>query len=322
MPQKHLRDAHAHRTLIVGGERVQPGKYPYFVSINGECGGSLIAPDVVLTAGHCQPKRTIERNFTDDELDYVRVGVVARNPDDYDDDFVVTEEVFAVLDSKRHYRFKRYGDDEFKYDYSLILLNGTAFHPTLSINRNEEFLDNAVQVTAMGLGDTHPDRPSKSTWLREVNLTVVPNDDCEQTHGRGISYEGRIGKSHLCTFVPHKDSCAWDSGSPIIIHHSGRHLLVGMVSWGIECADRTFPAVNSRISVALDWIDETVCDWSSNPPTEFGCEPTITIGRAGSWNVPYRGRADFAFFVVLCAMAAVGSRFFWRPRREDYEQLK
>lgn len=321
MSAKNLRSGH-HRGLIVGGERVVPGKYPYFVSINGDCGGSLIAPDIVLTAGHCQPKRTIERNYTDDELDYVRVGVVARNPDHYDDDFVLAEETFAVLESTRHSRFRRYGDDEFKYDYSLVRLNGTSMHPTLSLNRNEELLDNIVQVTAMGLGDTDPDRPSKSNWLREVNLTVVPNDECEQAHGRGISYEGRIGKSHLCTFAPNKDSCAWDSGSPIIIHHSGRHFLVGMVSWGIQCADDVFPAVNSRVSVALDWIDETVCDWSSNPPVEFGCEPTIVIGTVGSWNPPFIGKADFAYFVVLCVMAVLGSRFLRRRRHEVYEQLK
>ena len=35
---------------IVGGNQVSsPDDYPYFVDVNG-CGGSLIAPDVVLTA--------------------------------------------------------------------------------------------------------------------------------------------------------------------------------------------------------------------------------------------------------------------------------
>lgn len=312
---------HGRRNLIVGGDLVRPGQYPYYVSINGECGGSLIAPDIVLTAGHCKPMRTIARNYTHD-LDYVRVGIVARNPELYDDDLVLAEETFTVLEAKRHSRFKRYGDDEFKYDYSLIRLNGTAFHPTLSLNRDEVLLNNIDQVTVMGLGDTHPDRPSRSNWLREVNLTVVPNDECEQTRGRGISYEGRIGKSHLCTFAHHKDSCAWDSGSPIIIRHDGKHLLVGMVSWGIECADSIFPAVNSRVSVALDWIDETVCAWSANPPAEFGCEPTISIGSFGTWSPPFMANVDFVFLVILCAMAAVGSRLLWRPRREDYEQLK
>lgn len=45
---------------IVGGQEVQPhGKYPYAVALssfgNVKCGGSLIAPNVVLTAAHCSP---------------------------------------------------------------------------------------------------------------------------------------------------------------------------------------------------------------------------------------------------------------------------
>ena len=39
---------------IIGGGIAPEDEYPWFYSANG-CGGSLIAPDIVLSAAHCQP---------------------------------------------------------------------------------------------------------------------------------------------------------------------------------------------------------------------------------------------------------------------------
>lgn len=45
-------------TRIVGGDDVEMGRYPYFVSLVDssdahQCGGSLIAPNLVLTSASC-----------------------------------------------------------------------------------------------------------------------------------------------------------------------------------------------------------------------------------------------------------------------------
>ena len=53
-------------TPVVGGSQVPAGKWPDAVAVlgtSGTCTGTLVAPDVVLTAGHCA------------DIDPVRVAV-------------------------------------------------------------------------------------------------------------------------------------------------------------------------------------------------------------------------------------------------------
>jgi secreted trypsin-like serine protease len=191
------------------------------------------------------------------------------------------------------------------------------------------------QLTALGLGWTRPDEPSKANWLHQVNLTWIDNDVCANATDGEDSYQGRIDASHICTFEPGKDSCAYDSGSPMIVTTTNKNkkdgldhyqdYLVAQVSWGMECADEVFPAVNARLSTVLDWIDETVCAWSVDPPADFGCYPTTTVdNNAGPWNfsIPFMGNADFVYIIVACLFAACGSRMYWRRRRHNYEALK
>src|SRR3954451_11682068 len=47
--------AGAHRPVleVVGGEEAAPGRFPWVVRLSMGCGGALVAPRVVLTAGHC-----------------------------------------------------------------------------------------------------------------------------------------------------------------------------------------------------------------------------------------------------------------------------
>ena len=44
------------RNLLVNGVDTLPNEYPFHVQIGG-CSGALIAPDIVITAGHVVPSR-------------------------------------------------------------------------------------------------------------------------------------------------------------------------------------------------------------------------------------------------------------------------
>merc|ERR1711937_1085154 len=79
----------------------------------------------------------------------------------------------------------------------------------------------------------------------------------------------------MCVAGDDKDSCIGDSGGPLIRKGSGidRDTLVGLVSWGRECAEDGVPGVYSRISYFYDWIVETVCEeFEDDAPPYMECE--------------------------------------------------
>jgi V8-like Glu-specific endopeptidase len=55
----NINEAEEISPRIAGGQNAVQGRYPYYVALRDKndkfrCGGSLIAPNIVLTAAHCQ----------------------------------------------------------------------------------------------------------------------------------------------------------------------------------------------------------------------------------------------------------------------------
>ena len=73
----------------------------------------------------------------------------------------------------------------------------------------------------------------------------------------------RTNSLSTSSFSNGKDSCQGDSGGPVL---DSQGKLVGVVSFGIGCANPLYPGVNARITGAIDWIDQKVCDLAANPP--------------------------------------------------------
>jgi hypothetical protein len=76
--------------------------------------------------------------------------------------------------------------------------------------------------------------------------------------------------SHCLLYIPGvqgggKDSCHGDSGGPIVKRIGNKHLQVGIVSWGIGCAEADYAGVYTRVSGVYDWITSVVCDeWQAD----------------------------------------------------------
>ena len=107
---------------------------------------------------------------------------------------------------------------------------------------------NAVQVE--NVDDNFPHA------LQEVNVHTVDNANC---------YPGLVD-GHLCAgeLAGGEDSCAGDSGGPLLLSSRGQDTLVGVVSYGFGCAQPRNLGVYTSVASYLSWIAETTKDSVTN----------------------------------------------------------
>lgn len=128
-------------------------------------------------------------------------------------------------------------------DGNLVEMGGIPI--AISYDGNKVLDDYKVQVSGWGALGTGG---AASQQLRSV-IVKINTAQCRRNYGNN-----RITQSMFCASDNGKDSCQGDSGGPAV----NGNTLVGIVSWGLNCADVYYPGVYTAINKVGEFIKKLV----------------------------------------------------------------
>eukprot|EP00977_Amphora_coffeiformis_P014079 scaffold3849_cov179-Amphora_coffeaeformis.AAC.17 len=239
------------RKLITGGG-VAVDRYPYFTRIpqleSVHCGGSLIAPDMVLTSALCL---SIDQNL-------VTVGWRRG----------VFEET-AVVGTFVHPIFAG-NENNLDYAFAIVQLETSSSSDIVQLNSDPAVPDNETELGILGSGF--------DSTLNEADVFALTDEEC--TRSKNLAgFPMQVGASQMCAGDGVGGFCADDWGGPLVIRANltdtttlddDTDVQVGVAAWSLCGAiNPASPGVYLRVSDAYEWIRATVCDNSNAPPPDY-----------------------------------------------------
>ncbi|XP_053136718.1 chymotrypsin-like elastase family member 3B isoform X2 [Hemicordylus capensis] len=240
---------------VVNGEDAQPYSWPWQISLQIElggawyhnCGGTLITPDWVMTAGHCI-------------MPYYNTRVVLG---EYNLSVEEGPEQYIPVNPEDMYEHPDWDSSCLNCgnDIALIKLSRSA---VLSdkvklgcVPCEGLVLPNDYPCYLTGWGSLHTSGPDPDI-LQQALLPVVDHEHCTQPDWWG----DYVNEKMVCAGGDIRAGCFGDSGGPLICQYpeDGKWYVHGVTSFvsGLGCDTLKKPTVFTRVSAFVSWLKEII----------------------------------------------------------------
>lgn len=282
---------------VIGGNPADVGEWPDTVAIKTQgywgCTGTLVAPRVVFTAGHCNQQ----------------ISEVLVNSTNYADGS--QGEVIGVVAAYE------YPNSWQNYDFTVLVLEQDASVAPRTVATScviDNHLRDGATVAPVGFGSTETWGGGSNSLLMEARTTVTDHDCSESRRGCNDSVRP---EGELIAGGGGIDSCNGDSGGPLYLETPDGWFLVGITSRAAQpasaaCGDG---GIYVRADAVIDWAEEqtglsiqrpdcdTVSPAENQPPAPIGGSLDLDQGATATLQIdandPDAGQAHS--FTVLTA---------------------
>jgi secreted trypsin-like serine protease len=222
--------------VVVGGDLAPQGTFPWLVRLSMGCGGTLIAPKVVLTAGHC-----VKGTGRDKSIE-VTAGVTdLKSPEK------ITARSVKVIRAA-DFEGETKGDD-----WAVVKLDQKLDLPTLELV-GETMPDGPYTIMGWGLTSEYGEKQQRR--LRYATVPVIADDVCAKAYEKADV--DLVEDESICAGRKGVDTCQGDSGGPMVAQADGAWVQVGIVSWGLGCARENYPGVYTQVGTFREAIRKAV----------------------------------------------------------------